>query len=104
MKELLVYARPFGSEINILVPKMRGTGYLKVPLGHHACPLSSLAYDIGFDLYGLEGSLDVQTGYYEEARCEELLAHIMPLLAKHYGMTWRLVDTDEYQANHPIKT
>jgi hypothetical protein len=74
-----------------------------VPLGHHACTLSTLAYDIGFDLYGLDGSLDVQTGFIGERR-DALLGQIMPLLSRHYGMEWRVVDQDEYLINHPIKS
>ncbi len=101
MKELLVFPRAL--DISILVPKQRGTGYVKVPLGHHQNALAQIAYDIGFDLWGLDGSLDVQTGY-NANKLDALLEQIMPPLAAHYGMTWRLVDTDEYHTNHPIKT
>jgi hypothetical protein len=103
-KELLVYAREDGREVSILVPKLRGTGYLKVPFGHHQnSALSEVGYEIGYDLFGLDGSLDVQTGFLFGKR-DEIVARIMPVIAAHYGMTWRLVDGDEYRDRHPIKT
>lgn len=102
MLELLVYARYDALEVNVLVPKKRGTGYLKTPLYHNANALSSLAYEIGYDIYGLDGSLDIQTGFIGRDQRDALLEKIMPLLAQHYNMTWRLVEDDEYWSKHPI--
>lgn len=44
-KIILVF---FGTnDINLLIPKKRGKGYLKQPIGHFNCPLSTLSRDIG---------------------------------------------------------
>jgi hypothetical protein len=102
MKELLVLARPDTYEVNILVPKRRGEGFVKVPLGHHVSPLTQIAYDIGYDIFGLDGSLAVQTGFIWRDKKKALLEHIMPPIAAHYGMPWREIGADEYWQLHPL--
>ena len=80
--------------LNILIPKRRGTGYLKVPFGHHAVSgLNDIECAVSADFDGLEGYLSVEYihrphGYSKSE--EEAVALIMPMLAKHYGFTtWR---------------
>lgn len=102
MKELLVWARPDNHEVNILVPKKRGAGYLKVPLGHHTSALSSIAYDIGYDIYGLDGCLAIQTGFIWRDKKSALLERIIPPIAAHYGMDWREIGANEYWRLHPL--
>lgn len=103
MKELLVLANPSRGIVMILVPKKRGTGFLKAPFGHHQGPLSKVEAEIGFDLWGLDGSLDVQTGSFAHEDKDELLARIMPPLEAHYGMGWREVDEIDFWSLHPDK-
>lgn len=100
-KQLLVYFTSL--QVMILVPKRRGEGFLKTPFGHHVGPLSQVEAEIGFDLWGLDGSLDVQTGPTGRYDKAELLARIMPPLCTHYGMTYREVDHDEFWTLHPLK-
>ena len=101
-KILLVYAPPDARSINILVPKRRGEGYLVVPFGHHVSGLSAVEAEVGFDIYGLDGSLDIQTGYYGRTPSPELLEGIMKPLCRHYDMDYRMVDGVEYWEKHPI--
>jgi hypothetical protein len=104
LKELLVY--PWALHISVLVPKRRGEGYLKMPFGHHVTALSEVERQVGYDLWGLDGSLDIQVQPvpHEKDKLLELLERIIPPIATHYGMTWRLVEHDEYIEKHPIKT
>ncbi|ARK07519.1 hypothetical protein LAV_00144 [Sphingobium phage Lacusarx] len=99
--KLLVYAALGRHEVSILVPKRRGVGFLKSPLGHHNGPLHSISYDIGFDIYGLDGSLDIQTGSLYRFDIPELLARIIPPIAAHYQMEWEQIG-DEFWDLHPI--
>lgn len=107
-KELLVYI-PAGMQcVMILVPKRRGEGFLAAPFGHHNNPaLSNVAYEIGYDLFGLEGHLEVDTGsLYREADkaggMDKFLERIMTPISLHYGMPWRQVG-EEFWDLHPVK-
>ena len=80
--------------LNILIPKRRGTGYLKCPIGHHSVPvLTDIENTVGADFCGLDGYLQVNyiRRPYGHAKSEaEATAKIMPLLARHFGFTtWR---------------
>lgn len=103
-KTLLVSLDAVDGQISILVPKRRGEGFLRQPFGHHAGALTAVEDEIGFDLWGLDGSLDVQTGAVRPAAIDGLIAKIMPPLCRHYGMDYRIVDRVEYWEKHPIKT
>lgn len=79
--------------LNILIPKRRGEGYLKCPLGHHVVPaLSDIEAQL-CDLCGLDGFLQVDYYRHPYGRSKteaEAVAKIMPMLAKHFGFsTWR---------------
>lgn len=102
MKEILVCFHQ--TRISMLIPKGRGDGFLKVPLGHHDCPLSRLAYQIGYDLSGLDGALEVETGYIVRNEYPVLLEKAVKPVAQLLGMPWRIVEKNEYWANHPTKT
>lgn len=102
VKELLVLANPSRAEISILVPKRRGTGFVKVPFGHHANKaLGQIEDEIGYDIYGLDGCLEVNTGYFFEEK-EALLEKIMPPISKHYGMPWRELSEEDWWSHHPF--
>ena len=89
--------------INMLIPKKRGMGYLKQPLGHHACPLSELAYDIGFDMFGLDGHLEVCTGFIDSDKHDYFIARVVKPVCDLLGYEYQLVTIGEFWANHPIK-
>lgn len=101
-KELLVYVRGDATQIMILVPRKRGEGFAKMPFGHHSTALSQIESEIGYDIFGLDGSLNIQTGYFRLDKKKELLALIMPPLCKHYGIGYREVG-EEFWDLHPIR-
>lgn len=104
-KELL-YALLSG-RIEILVPKARGKGFLKAPLGHHQTPVAEIASDLGYDIVGLDGALEVYRGGLNrmtETEIERAVAILIPALTKHYGYPARLLTTQEFWSLHPIKT
>ncbi|MGQ1270003.1 hypothetical protein ACT4XR_19890 (plasmid) [Acinetobacter baumannii] len=91
-KVILVF---FGTkDINLLIPKKRGKGYLKQPIGHFNCPLSTLSRDIGYDFFGLDGFLKVQTGYINDK--EEITHQVVIPISEFYGYKWREVDTNTF--------
>lgn len=89
--------------IYMLIPKKRGVGYLKQPLGHHACPLSELAYQIGFDMCGLDGHLEVCTGYIAPNRHQYFIDKAVKPISNLLGYEYRLVTDREFFANHPVQ-
>lgn len=99
-KELLVHFRQ--TYVAVLVPKKRGEGFLKIPLGHHNCPLSQVERDVGYDIFGLEGELEIQTGYISSEDYEELKENVIKPIAECLQLPYRVIDQDEYFAKHPI--
>lgn len=98
--ELLAYiATP---NLMVLVPKQRGAGYQKAPLGHHMNPLAKLSMDKGWDMTGLDGHLNIEVPpcYGAKERAATLEVY-MPALAKFYGLPWREVDEREFWSLHP---
>lgn len=100
-KILLVY---FSVEsIDILVPKKRGEGFLKVPLGHHACDLSTFTSEhISFDVFGLDGMLSVQTGYISQSQYAELEESVVKPLSAFYNYPYKIVSHEEFWSHHPL--
>ncbi|EMO9521101.1 hypothetical protein ACR3H8_19875 [Pseudomonas aeruginosa] len=104
VKELL-YVQ-FSGRFEILVPKIRGTGYLKTPLGHHENDLSALGGNLGFDLMGLDGALEVYgPGMSSLSRrdVERVMVELIPALVRYYKMPARMVSLAEFRRLHPIK-
>lgn len=99
-KILLVY---FSVEsIDILVPKKRGEGFLKVPLGHHACALSGFTNEhIPFDVFGIDGMLSVRTGRMSQ-RHDELEESVVKPLSAFYGYPYKIVSHEEFWSHHPL--
>ena len=91
----------FQWHMSLLIPKKRGNGFQKVPLGHKVCPLSSLAYKIGYDVYGLDGALDVQTGWIGSSDQDRLVEKVVKPIADLLGYPWRVVDRSDFWSNHP---
>lgn len=97
-KEILIH--PLSLSVSCLIPKKRGTGFLRTPWGHHQDQnLADIAIELGCDIYGLDGSLDIQTGYGGSKRIEE----IGQLLSLHYGFPWRVARHDEFFDKHPTR-
>ena len=98
-KTLIVH---FGVEnILILVPKKRGTGFQKVPLGHHVCDLSNyISEHVRFDVFGLDGMLTVDTGYIESKEYPELEGSVVKPLSEYYGYSYRVVSHTEFWKHH----
>ena len=92
---------------NVLVPKLRGKGYLRAPYGHHNDPgLNAIASVASCDIYGLDGSLEFVCGgdvfHGGNAKRENFSAVIVPRLEQHYGISAREIGRDEYWECHPI--
>ncbi len=101
-KTLLVCLDAIDGVVTILVPKRRGEGFLRQPFGHHVGQLTVIENEIGFDIWGLDGSLDVQTGSIYGKDIDALVTKIITPLCSHYGMAYRVVDSDEYWTKHPL--
>lgn len=76
--------------LNVLIPKRRGTGYLRVPYGHHNDPkLNRIADAIRADVCGLDGYLAFEISLSRQDR-ERIVGIVLPMLAAHFGFTqWR---------------
>lgn len=46
--------------IKILIPKKKGIGFLKTPIGHH---VSKLISELGYDCFGLDGYVNIPVRY-----------------------------------------
>lgn len=106
MKELL-YSWVSG-QFSVLVPKKRGTGFLKTPYGHHHnIELSRIESNAGCDLWGLDGSLDFQVSgaIFHGGRDGQLAfsGKVMPLLEQYYGVSSREVGPSDFWRLHPMK-
>lgn len=73
------------SSINFLVPKKRGKGFLRQPVGHHVNNLSIFVADeLGCDCVGLEGALSLEIGFTHGR--EKELTEMANKLAEHLGV------------------
>jgi hypothetical protein len=91
----------------VLVPKMRGDGFLKVPYGHHVdAGLDRIGDKVQCDVTGLDGALDF--------RCSGSIYHggtmmrkefsdvVVPALASHYSTSAREITEQEFWRLHPV--
>lgn len=89
--------------MSMLIPKKRGDGFLKVPLGHHASELSTYLIDnFTYEFDGLDGCIAVQTGYVHPDREQYFLDTVAAPIAKHLAMEFRRVEDKEYWQLHPL--
>lgn len=99
--EKILYVHFCRENIFILVPKSRGNGFLKVPLGHHACPLSDfILHNLDYDVYGLYGMLSVQTGFIGKDKHKALEDSVVKPLAEYYNYPYQLISHEEFWAKH----
>lgn len=93
--------------LNVLVPKKRGTGFLKVPYGHHhITELTEIANSVNSDVCGLDGCLEFAcSGSIYHGSTEDRLKYsrkIIPQLESYYGCQATEVNQAEYWMNHPL--
>ena len=103
-KEMLVCK--LEGRVEVLIPKRRGAGFLKAPLGHHMNPLAELGHKFEFDFMGLDGALEIYGGCMSSLRAEEfevVLSQVIPAISALNGFPFRVVGRDEfyeqYQSN-----
>lgn len=91
---------------SVLIPKIRGEGFLKVPLGHHENQaLRDVSEIAGCDICGLDGSLDFEVGGKvfhggHDARAEFAL-RVVAALEAHYGVPAREISRAEFYELNP---
>jgi hypothetical protein len=93
------------TRFSVLVPRKRGKGFRRVPLGHHHDPkLDAVEEAANCNLFGLDGALEFECGgsiaTYADRRAE-FLRRVQPALEATYGVALRLVEQAEYWALHP---
>lgn len=74
--------------LEILIPKQRGKGWLKVPAGHHAeARLREIEDAAECDVFGLDGTLTIECGgkvtCYPDCR-QRLTARLFPVISREY--------------------
>ncbi len=95
----------FPNHISVLVPKKRGTGYLRQPYGHHIDRgLEEVRNQIDYiDIFGLDGALEIMITINEYDEKQKAKAReIMDVLSKHYGYPHREVKRNEFWERHPL--
>lgn len=92
--------------LQVLVPKKRGFGFLRVPYGHHPIPgLNEVAELAGCDVFGLDGALCFENrgafhGPSEGRKAFEAI--VIPALERHYGYASAPATVEEFWALHPL--
>lgn len=83
--------------IYILIPTKSGKGFLKNPLGHNNNTLSSyLREHIKYDVSGLNGFLEVQTGHIEFNQRKILEEEVIQTISNYYGYPYELVSLTDF--------
>lgn len=99
-KKILIYHDP-PRQILALIPKLRGEGFLKVPIGHHAsAKIQALEDAAKGDVYGLDGHVEIETS----AQTGDILADFSIALEKAFGFPAREVGKTEFWEKHPIRS
>ncbi|MDR9839672.1 MULTISPECIES: hypothetical protein [Herbaspirillum] len=90
----------------VLVPKRRGSGFLRVPYGHHFDEgLDDIASTVSCDVFGLDGMLEFECGgstYHDQVARERFFKQVVPRLETHYGVLAREVSQSEFWRYHPL--
>lgn len=87
--------------VNFLIPKKRGEGWLKYPVYHHVDTLSSLIkHELGYDICGLDGYINVDTGWTMDKDFSKLIRAI----SEFYGLECKLVNREWWYDQLIIKT
>lgn len=93
--------------LNVLVPKVRGEGFLKIPYGHHHNQsLTAIANNAGVDVNGLDGALCFECSaaifHGSEAVKDAFVEKVIPPLEKYYGMPSRKIESNEFWEKNPF--
>jgi len=89
----------FDGSICILVPKKRGTGFLRVPYGHHVDDgLEDVRCELDMvDLFGLDGYLRVDCNKWCDQDRDRVYAHkVMSAFGAHYGVNYKEIRADVF--------
>lgn len=102
-KEILMHF-PNPDVLWVLVPKTRGDGFLRQPIGENANKLwKFIDEETGLDATGLYGNLAFNR--IGNKKPEDLLAIttlVGDCLTQHLGFPYRVVEHAEYWDNHPF--
>lgn len=103
-KEILVCF--LSGRVEMLIPKKRGEGFLKVPLGHHHNGLSKVAMTLSYDVFGLDGALEIvlprsQAYIMPKDQTVFLKTNVEPL-TNYLGFPYRVVSSGEFWTKHPV--
>ena len=96
------------SNFQVLVPKKRGAGFLRVALGHHQDKeLADVATAAGCDLFGLDGALQFDCGGAifhggNDAR-QAFESRVVHRLEAHYGFEARAISPGAFWVLHPFR-
>lgn len=93
---------------NVLAPKRRGTGFLRVPYGHHPdTALDAIADLVHVDVIGLDGSLHFECKgavFHGPQELRDAFAgKVVPALERHYGLCAKEIDEVEFWQLHPLE-
>ncbi len=94
------------TDIVILVPKQRGAGYLKTPMGHHLdSALQDAIWSIPTldqcDIFGLDGYLEIKGDFSQDGESSKRTSTaLMKALSEHYGFPNKLVDPSQFWDTH----
>ncbi|WP_219096196.1 hypothetical protein [Pseudomonas sp. UMAB-40] len=96
-KEMLVCK--MDGRIEVLIPKRRGIGFLKAPLGHHMNDLARLSHELDLDFVGLDGALEIYGACMSPLKGDDYSAVItqaLPAISALNGFPFRVVERAEF--------
>lgn len=92
---------------DVLIPKRRGQGFLKVPLGHHCDDgLFDVEMAAHCNLFGLDGALSFHCNgkiyFGGDDKRKEFVNTVMPMLEAHYGLASEEIHEADYWRLNPV--
>lgn len=96
------------SGFQVLVPKRRGNGFLRVPYGHHHdAALDAIGALVGVDVFGLDGALffECSGSVFHGAPVvrEAFAGKVVPALERHYGWSALEISVSDFWRLHPLE-
>jgi hypothetical protein len=89
------------SSVDMMIPKQRGEGYLKTPIGHHPNALSKfIEREVNFRGYGfatvigLDGYVTLPFNYIDESFVSDIEQEIIKPIAEFIGCGYELITRD----------
>lgn len=109
-KQTYIVAHRHRFGVWLLIPKRRGFGFLKSPVGDHTNSLHDFIVDLGFECASDIGMLSISTTKAGNGRCPEDWQHaILKPIADYLGFPFRIEDNHlrffevQKSANHPLR-